>query len=213
MKRKNNVKIGLLVRQKNNIFSGNNSIGNGSHVADCLIGRHTYISSLCSILHAKIGSFCSIANKVQVVYGDHPTKQFVSTHPSFYSTRPVTGCSFVKENIFQEYKYIDNERTYMIEIGNDVWIGTDVKIMSGVTIGDGAVVAAGAVVTKDVPPYSIVAGVPAREIRKRFNEEEISFLLECKWWEKDDEWLKKYAPFFRDIHELIEAIKKDEKVF
>ena len=68
MKRKNNVKIGLLVRQKNNTFSGNNRIGNGSHVVDCMLGRHTYISSQCSILHARIGSFCSIANRVPRIY-------------------------------------------------------------------------------------------------------------------------------------------------
>ena len=70
-------------------------------------------------------------------------------------------------------------------IGNDVWIGLNATILDGVTIGDGAIVAAGAVVTKDVPPYAVVAGVPAKIIKYRFTESQIDFLLKFRWWEKD----------------------------
>lgn len=81
--------------------------------------------------------------------------------------------------------------------------------MQGVTIGDGAVVAAGALVTKDVPPYAIVGGVPAKVIRYRFLESDIQFLMELKWWKKDIEWIKKYADYFADIKQLKIAIERE----
>ena len=85
------------------------------------------------------------------------------------------------------------------KIGNDVWIGEDVKIIGGVTIGDGAIVATGATVTKDVPPYAIVGGVPAKVIRYRFDMPTIDFLLKDKWWDKPVDWIKSYAQEFKHI--------------
>ena len=158
-------KFGIFVRQKNVQYGGNNSVGNGTHIEDCIIGKHTYISSQCSILHARIGNFCSIGNNVQIIFGDHPTKQFVSTHPAFYSKNPVSGVSFVRENKFCEFKYVDKNKHYMLEIGNDVWIGANAVILRGVKIGNGAVIAAGAIVNRNVPDYAIVGGVPARYIK------------------------------------------------
>lgn len=88
-------------------------------------------------------------------------------------------------------------------IGNDVWIGARAMILSGVKIGDGAVIAAGAVVTKDVEPYTIVGGVPAKPIRKRFTDEQIDALIKLKWWDKDDVWMRDHAAMFRHVEELI----------
>ena len=88
-------------------------------------------------------------------------------------------------------------------IGNDVWIGNDVRIFPGVTIGDGAVVGTGAVVTKDLEPYGIYAGVPAKLIRKRYDVGTIDALLDLKWWEKDEEWLREHSAWFADVEELI----------
>ena len=88
-------------------------------------------------------------------------------------------------------------------IGNDVWIGLNATILDGVTIGDGAIVAAGAVVTKDVPPYAVVGGVPAKIIKYRFTESQIDFLLKFRWWEKDRKWIQQNYKRFQDIESFI----------
>ena len=174
-------------------FEGNNRIGKNSFFAGKLgfgsyIGENAYID-------ARIGKYCSIAAGVKVVTGGHPTKNFVSTHPAFFSTKKQAGFTYVSEDLFVE----ENPAI----IGNDVWIGQGAMILSGVTVGDGAIIAAGAVVTKDVEPYSIVGGVSAKEIRKRFNDDEINFLLDIKWWDKPEKWIKENAEKFTDVKKLI----------
>ncbi len=104
-----------------------------------------------------------------------------------------------------EYLTIDG---YNAIIGNDVWIGSNVLIIGGIKIGDGAIVAAGAVVTKDVPPYAIVGGIPARIIRFRFDKEQINKLLELKWWNKDDDWLIKNNYLFCNVEMFFENRNK-----
>lgn len=113
------------------------------------------------------------------------------------------------ECVFQETRYVDTEGRFKVVIGNDVWIGAYAKIVEGVRIGDGAVIAAGAVVTKDVPPYAIVGGVPAKIIKYRFEEKQIKQLLELKWWNKDIAWLKTHAEKFRDVQELLNSAKEN----
>ena len=106
--------------------------------------------------------------------GRHPV-HFVSLHPVFYSKLSQAGVTFSDRNYFEEL--------LPVTIGNDVWIGAGAIILDGVTIGDGAVIAAGAVVVRDVEPYSIVGGVPAKLIRNRFNEETMRLLFQIKWWD------------------------------
>ena len=101
-----------------------------------------------------------------------------------------------------------DENGTVVEIGNDVWVGNDVRIIGGVKIGDGAVIGSCALVTKDVEPYSIVGGVPAKVIKKRFSDDIISKLLETKWWNKDAEWISSNAEIFDNVENLLEELEK-----
>lgn len=187
---------------RNTVFEGKNLLNVNSQVYSSYVGFGTYISGNTKFVKAKIGKFCSIGQNVRNHFGLHPSSDFVSTHPSFFSTKKQAGFTFVKENFFQEHQFIDSENKYTIRIGNDVWIGNDVSIMDGVKIGDGAIIATGSVVTKDVDPYSIVGGVPAKLIRMRFSEKEIEFLLNFKWWDRDLGWIEANSKYFRSIKEF-----------
>lgn len=194
---------------KNTVLEGGNDIAKLSKVEGCNIGFGSYIASYSKMFKCHIGRFCSISQKVQIVFGNHPTSKFVSTYPAFYTRNTQSGFSYVDKDKFQEYTYIDKDKKWYVEIGNDVWIGYDVKIMAGVHIGNGAIVAAGSVVTSNVEPYTIVGGVPAKEIRKRFSDEDIAFLEELEWWNKELSWIKEHAEDFEDISRLKEKIRHE----
>lgn len=185
-------------------FEGMNRLTTDVTFLTSSIGYASYIGNRSFIKNTKIGRYTCIATDVMTVAGSHPTSKFVSIHPAFYSTRKQSGFTYVREDKFSDFNYIDENQKFTVMIGNDVWIGSGVKIMEGVTIGDGAVVAAGAIVTKDVPPYAIVGGVPAKIIKYRFDEETIKKLLELKWWEKDQAWIKSHADDFDDVEKLLE---------
>lgn len=190
---------------KETIFEGNNVINYKCIIEQCLIGRGTYIQSESAFKKSKIGAWCSIGSQVKVVYGNHPTHEFVSLHPLFYLNKKMAGLQLNKKDKFTEYSYTDAEKKWFCEIGNDVWIGDRAIILNGTKIGDGAIIAAGAVVTRDVPPYGIVGGVPARIIKYRFNEKDIERLLSIKWWNKDVEWLKNNIDKFDSISNFKEG--------
>jgi len=132
--------------------------------SDTKIGSYTYIGKNCNITKATIGRYCSIANNVSIGQGEHDLNQ-ISTSSLFY------------DNSYEKLTMND------CFIAHDVWIGTDSIILRGVTVGNGAVVGANSVVTKDVPPYAIVVGSPARIIRFRFDEDKIEKIISSKWWE------------------------------
>ncbi len=185
---------------------GMNQIGSHAHFAGYL-GYGSYIGPQCSII-AKIGRFTSIAPRVTINPGRHPfTYPFVTTHPAFYSIRKQKF-SFVDSNYFDEIGYADAECKYSVIIGNDCWLGEGCFIAGGVKVGDGAIVLAHAVVTKDVPPYAIVGGVPARIIKYRYSNEVINKLIEIGWWNKDAKWLKKNSALFRDMSNFLHYLKK-----
>lgn len=145
------------------------------------LGDYSYIGKNCIIHGTSIGKYCSISDCCVIGLPGHPTN-LLSTSPIFTSP----------QNALRE-KWVDS-KTYKtnvnVIIGNDVWVGYGVLIPNNIRICDGAIVAAGAVVTKDVPPYAIVGGVPARIIKYRFSEEKIERLLELKWWDKPEEEIK-----------------------
>lgn len=183
-------------------FEGENCIGRKNTLINAKLGYASYLGDNNDFVNVKIGRFCSIGSNIQVVAATHPTDTFVSTHPAFFSAKKYHKISYVSSTKFDEILKVDDK--YAVVIGNDVWIGNNVIIKGGVTVGDGAVIAMGAVVTKDVPPYGIVGGVPAKIIKYRFNKDEIEFLLNYKWWSKDIEQIKQNAESFYDIKKFME---------
>ncbi|MFL0247334.1 CatB-related O-acetyltransferase [Candidatus Clostridium stratigraminis] len=181
---------------KNSDVDKTSSIAAGTQFVDSKMGRHSFCGYDCIITNTNIGSFCSISGNCEIGGASHSI-EWVSTSPVFNENR---------DQIKKKYSYHQYNTSKHTEIGNDVWIGSKVLIKSGVSIGNGAVVGMGSVVTKDIPPYEIWAGNPAKLIRKRFNEDTINKLLETKWWDFNDEKLCKYAQYFDDVAKFIEEV-------
>ncbi len=208
LKLKFNVKFGQGVKlSKQLTFGGYNYIGNHSEFYNSDLGKASYIGNHSSIRKTKIGKYCSIGDYVRTGLGVHPTENFVSSHPSFFSINPPVNLQYTDKQEFIEHKFIAPENRYYLIIGNDVWIGNNVLIMDGIRIGDGAVIGAGAIVTKDVPPYGVAMGIPARTVKYRFDPQTISDLKTIEWWNFPDEELHRAAPLFKDIKKFIHHYK------
>lgn len=209
IKKKKNLQFGSkVIITKSTILEGTNAIGNNTKILSSYLGFASYVSEKSTIIDTKIGKFCSIGPNVNCIFGNHPTKNFVSTHPSFFSTRRQVKLSFVEKDIFPEFsKQNEPNKEYSINIGNDVWIAANVTILDGVHIGDGSIVAANSLVNKDIEAYSIVGGVPARIIKKRFSQEDILFLDNLHWWDRPLEWIKENSKYFNNIAALRKNLK------
>lgn len=195
--RKKHLKIGSLTQLRKVILGNFNTFYKNVSVSNSTIGDYVYVGDRTIISNTTIGKFCSIGSDVKIGLGMHPA-HFISTFPAFFSARKQCQVTFTDKSYFEE-----NGRN---EIGNDVWIGTNAIILGNIKIGDGVIIGAGAVVTKDVDPYCIVGGVPARLIRKRFPDEVIKQLLEFKWWDSDIEWIKKNAVYFNNPPDFLKVI-------
>ena len=161
------------------------------------VGKYSRVNPNCHLSNTMVGNFTAIGEDSKVGLGRHPMS-YVSTHSIFYK----------QNNIKNDWVEPIELPPLPINIGNDVWIGRDTTILDGVTIGDGAVIGARSVVTKDVAPYSITAGVPAKHIKFRFDEETIERLLEIKWWDFSDQKISECINFFREPEVNINIINK-----
>jgi acetyltransferase-like isoleucine patch superfamily enzyme len=201
--RRKDIFIGNDVAVNESTFEGENRIGENTIFTNCQIGRGSYIGPNGHFSKVKIGRYCSFGENIKIITGTHPSKNFVSTHPAFFSLAKQAGFTYVVKPLFKDSLNIPGLPDVTVEIGNDVWISDDVSIIGGIKIGDGAIIGAKALVTKDVEPYAIVGGVPARKIRNRFDDNEIAFLLNFKWWNKDEKWISENAYKFSDIKNFV----------
>lgn len=194
--------VSLFVKIDNrSIISRKAKVYSRVQVSNSTMGDYSYIGCNSRLIHCDVGKFCSIGGQSAIGMGTH-TLDKLSTSPLFTEKHNATTHSWVKVSTVMPFK-----RT---TIGNDVWIGQRAMIMGGVNVGDGAVIGAGAIVTRDVPPYAIVVGVPAKVIRYRFSKETIELLNSIRWWEKSEIELKQHIKLFQEAvnNETDESVKK-----
>ena len=178
-------------------------------IQDCRLGRYTEVGARTSLIETvlddysyiahdgevagtTIGKFCSIASHVRINPGNHPMHRASQAHFTYRSRQ------YWPEEA-DDAAFFDWRRAHPVTIGHDVWIGHGAVILPGRTIGTGAVVGAGSIVTRDVAPYTIVAGNPARVIRRRFEETTAERLEALAWWDWDHERLRQALPDFRNL--------------
>ena len=170
----------------------------GTRIMESTFGDYSYTAGDVSIVYADIGKFCSIASHVRINPGNHPMWR-VTQHHSTYR-RKMYGFDSEDDAEFFEWR-----REHRCTVGHDVWMGHAAIVMPGVSIGTGAVIGSGAVVTKDIEPYQIAVGVPARPIKQRFPDHVAAKLLDIAWWDWDRETLEER---FEELLDLESFLKK-----
>lgn len=194
--RSTNLKLSTSCEIINSEFGKDNYLAENVLLINSSLGDYSYVNMNSRLMNTKTGKFCSIGANVQIILGKHPF-DFVSSHPAFYANNKPFN-TFSDVNYIKEYD--------QVKIGNDVWIGEGVLIPSGVTIGDGAVISARAVVTKDVEPYAVVGGVPAKHIKYRFDDETIKLINESEWWDWDEDKLRASYKLFHNPEIFIKKL-------
>ncbi|MEW2919258.1 chloramphenicol acetyltransferase [Ruegeria sp. ANG10] len=167
-------------------------IGAGSRIANSLLGDYSYCDRTCDIANAEIGKFANIASFTRIGATDHPMEK-ASLHHFLYRSADYW------DDAQDDPDWFALRASRTAKIGHDTWIGHAAIIKPEVTIGHGAIVASGAVVTKDVPPYTIVGGVTAQPIRRRFSKEITARMLALAWWDWDNQRLRAALPDFRSL--------------
>lgn len=167
------------------------------------VDKYTYVSPNTTLAYTDVGRFCSISSNCLIGLANH-SLEFLSTSPIYTNQHNSTGYIWSSADLFEEYKHT--------VIGSDVWIGSNVIIIGGVNIGSGSIVGAGAVVTKDVPPYAIVGGVPAKIIRYRFDRPIVEKLLQMEWWNAPEEKLRANMVYFQSNDISLEKLSELEEL-
>ena len=169
----------------------------GAVLVETTLGAYSYVMENCQLIYATLGRFCSIAAHAAVGPPNHPMARAAQHHFTYRSNKYGFGPD--------DDGFFDVRRERSVELGHDVWIGFGGRVLPGVRVGTGAVVGASAVVTRDVAPYTIVAGVPARPLRERFSRDIQESLLRIRWWDWPPEALKAAMPDFRgEIEAFVE---------
>jgi acetyltransferase-like isoleucine patch superfamily enzyme len=193
-----NIRIGYMAKVSKSTFGRYATVYERAVLSKVALGDFSYVGPGSRLNDTSVGKFSCIASDVLIGLGSHPSRNYVSIHPAFFSPALQAQISFASRSYFDE----DSR----CAIGNDVWIGARAMILNGLTIGDGAIVGAGAVVTKNVPAYAVVAGVPAKVVRYRFEPAQIAFLTQFKWWDRDVRWLQENFMKFHDINLFSQAM-------
>ena len=167
-------------------------VGARTSLIETELGDYSYIVNDADAIYSRIGKFCSIAAHARINPGDHPMGRASQSHFTYRASAYFAGED-------DEAAFFDWRRSRPVVIGHDVWIGHGAIILAGRTVGTGCVVAAGAIVTKDVAPYTIVAGVPARTVRMRFAPDVAGRMESLAWWDWQHERLHAALPDFRSL--------------
>ena len=172
-------------------------LGANTSVVESTVGDYSYTAGDVSIIYSEVGKFCSIASHVRLNPGNHPMERVTQHHMTYRREQYGFGPD--------DEAFFDWRRDHKVTVGHDVWIGHGAVLLPGVTVGTGAVIGAGAVVTKDVAPYTIAVGVPAKPLRLRFSEDVIEKLQRIAWWEWPRDLLEQR---FEDLMDLPSFIEK-----
>ena len=167
-------------------------VGARTRLSDTEFGDYSYISEDGEVIYTQVGKFTSIAASVRINPGNHPMERASQAHFTYRAR------AYWPEEA-DEAAFFDRRRASPVTVGHDVWIGHGVVILPGRTVGDGAVIGAGAIVTRDVAPYTIVVGNPARPVRERFPAPIAERLRRLAWWDWDHERLRQALPDFRSL--------------
>lgn len=172
-------------------------VGPNCSMRESSMGDYSYLAGNVNMVWTTVGKFCSIAAYTRINPGNHPTWRVTTSHCTY--RRRQYGLDTVDDEEFFAWR-----KAHPCAIGNDVWIGHNVTVLAGVNIGTGACIGAGAVVTKDIPPYAIAVGVPARVIKYRFKPAVIERLLESEYWDWDRETLERNFADLRDLDTFLD---------
>jgi phosphonate metabolism protein (transferase hexapeptide repeat family) len=173
-------------------FGTYTEVGARTILLDVSMDDYSYVVNDAQMTYTSIGKFCSIAAMTRINPGNHPMYRATQAHFTYRASAYFDGET-------DDAEFFAWRRSHRVHIGHDVWIGHGAIVLPGRSIGTGAVVAAGAIVTKDVPAYTIVAGNPARPVKRRFSEEVAARLAGLAWWDWDHETLRRALPDFRKL--------------